>query len=135
MHLLVKCSLELSSSHTQTAVSSFGTEKPSPGQLMECSSDFHCLVSCLSEPSSLPSPDGSEGKKSAHNLGGPEFDPWVREDPLEKEWLLTPVFLLGEFHGQRSLAVVHVGPKELDMTEGLTHTCPFHCISIFSATL
>ena len=32
---------------------------------------------------------------------------WVRsldwEDPLEKEWLPTPVFLPGEFHGQRSL--------------------------------
>ena len=25
------------------------------------------------------------------------------EDPLKKEWLLTPVFLSGEFHGQRSL--------------------------------
>jgi len=89
----------------------------------------------LSEPSSLPFPDGSEGKESAHNLGGPEFDPWVREDPLEKEWLLTPVFLPGESHGQGSLALVHVGPKELDMTEGLTHTRPLHCISIFSAAL
>ena len=27
-----------------------------------------------------------------------------REDPLEKGMLPTPVFLLGEFHGQRSLA-------------------------------
>ena len=26
-----------------------------------------------------------------------------REGPLEKEWLPTPVFLPGEFHGQRSL--------------------------------
>ena len=59
----------------------------------------------------------------------------VREDPLEKEWLLTPVFLPGESHGQRSLALVHVGPKELDMTEGLTHTRPSHCISIFSGAL
>ena len=25
------------------------------------------------------------------------------EDPLENEWQLTPVFLLGEFYGQRSL--------------------------------
>ena len=34
-------------------------------------------------------------------------DTWVRslggEDPLEKERQLTPVFLPGEFHGQRSL--------------------------------
>ena len=26
------------------------------------------------------------------------------EDPLEKEWQPTPVFLPGKFHGQRSLA-------------------------------
>ena len=26
------------------------------------------------------------------------------DDPLEKEWQPTPVFLPGEFHGQRSLA-------------------------------
>ena len=80
---------------------------------------------------SLPFPDGSEGKESAHNLGGPEFDPWVREDPLEKEWLLTPVFLPGESHGQGSLALVHVGPKELDMTEGLTHT-PLFIAALFT---
>ena len=27
-----------------------------------------------------------------------------RGDPLEREWLPTPVFLPGESHGQRSLA-------------------------------
>ena len=36
---------------------------------------------------------------------------WVQspgwEDPLEREWLPTPVFLPGEFHGQRSQATVH----------------------------
>ena len=39
------------------------------------------------------------------------------------EWLPTPVFLLGEFHGQRSL--LGYSPwsfKELDTTEQLTHT-------------
>ena len=31
-----------------------------------------------------------------------------REDLLEKEWLPTPVFLVGEVHGQRSLvATIH----------------------------
>ena len=47
---------------------------------------------------------------------------WVHslgeEDPLEKEWQPTPVFLPGEFHGQRSL--LGYGPwghTELDMTE------------------
>ena len=28
---------------------------------------------------------------------------WLRMIPRRREWLLTPVFLLGEFHGQRSL--------------------------------
>ena len=38
------------------------------------------------------------------------------EDPLEKG--LAPVFLLGEFHGQRSLVGYSPwGRKEMDMTE------------------
>ena len=44
------------------------------------------------------------------------------ENPLEKEWLPTPVFLPGEFHGQRSLASYSPwGLKDLDMIEQLTH--------------
>ena len=35
------------------------------------------------------------------------WETWVRslglKDPLEKGWQATPVFLPGEFHGQRSL--------------------------------
>ena len=43
------------------------------------------------------------------------------EDPLEKEWQPTPIFLPGEFHGQRSLAVYHAwDDKELDAAEWLT---------------
>ena len=39
------------------------------------------------------------------------------EDPLEKKWQLTPVFLPGKFHGQRSLADYSPwDSKELDMT-------------------
>ena len=34
-------------------------------------------------------------------------DAWVRKMPWRREWLPTPVFLPGEFHGQRSLATVH----------------------------
>ena len=38
-----------------------------------------------------------------------------QEDPLEKEWQPTPVFLSGEFHEQRSLAgYSSQGPKESD---------------------
>ena len=32
------------------------------------------------------------------------FDPWVRKIPWRREWLPTPLFLPGEFCGQRSLA-------------------------------
>ena len=51
------------------------------------------------------------------------FKPWVRKTPWRREWLSTPVFLPGEFHGQRSL-VGHSpwGHKESDTTEQLTHT-------------
>ena len=50
---------------------------------------------------------------------------WVqslgREDPLEKEWLPTPVFLPGKSHGQRSLAGYSPwGHKGSDMTERQT---------------
>ena len=38
-----------------------------------------------------------------------------------REWLLTPVFLPGQSHGQRSLVSSSPwGLKELDTTEGLT---------------
>ena len=42
---------------------------------------------------------------------------------LEKEMATTPVFLPGEFHGQRSLVGYSPwGHKESDTTEQLTHT-------------
>ena len=46
---------------------------------------------------------------------------WVQslgwENPLEKEWQPTPVFLPGEFHGQRRLAGDSPwGGKESDIT-------------------
>ena len=36
--------------------------------------------------------------------GTPGFDLWVEKIPWRREGLPTPVFLPGEFHGQRSLA-------------------------------
>ena len=47
---------------------------------------------------------------------------WVlslgQENPLEKGMALTPVFLPGKFHGQRSLVGYSPwGCKKLDMTE------------------
>ena len=43
-----------------------------------------------------------------------------REDPLEREWQLTPVFSPGKFQGQRSLAGYSPrGCKESDAIEQL----------------
>ena len=53
----------------------------------------------------------------------PRFKPWVRKILWRRKWQPNPVFLPGEFHGQRSL--VGYSPwvcKELDMTERLTFT-------------
>ena len=51
----------------------------------------------------------------------PEFDTLVRKIPWRREWLLTPVFLPGESHGQRSLVGYSpCGHKVSDMTERLT---------------
>ena len=46
------------------------------------------------------------------------FNSWVRKIPWKRKWQPTPVFLLGESHGQRSL--VGYGPwgcKKSDTTE------------------
>ena len=43
---------------------------------------------------------------------------WVRKIPWRRAWQPTLVFLLGESHGQRSLAGYRaLAGKELDMTE------------------
>ena len=54
---------------------------------------------------------GSSGKEPTcqcrgHKRGG--FNSWVGKVPWSRNWQPAPVFLLGEFHGQRSLgATVH----------------------------
>ena len=59
---------------------------------------------------------GSDSKEPACNAGDPGS--WVWKIPWRREWLPTPVFLPGEFHGQRSLAACSPwGHKELDTTE------------------
>ena len=54
--------------------------------------------------------------KNPPAIGRPGFDPWVGKIPCRREWLPTPVFWPGEFHGLYSLW----GHKELDMTERLS---------------
>ena len=49
-------------------------------------------------------PGSSDGKESACNAGYlGRKDTWVGKIPWRRAWQPTPVFLLGEFHGQRSL--------------------------------
>ena len=56
------------------------------------------------------------GKESACRRPG--FNPWVGKIPWRRDWQPTPVFLPGEFHGQRSLVGYSLGGcKESDTTE------------------
>ena len=63
------------------------------------------------------------GEESACRCRRLEFDPWVRKIPWRREWQPTPVFLPGEFSGQRGVAGYSPWAcKELDMTkQQLTH--------------
>ena len=61
---------------------------------------------------------GAVGKESACQCRRCMFESWVRKILCRKEWQPTPVFLPGEFHGQRSLVGYSLwGCKELDMTK------------------
>ena len=62
---------------------------------------------------------GSDGKESTCNVGDPGSIPRSRRSiPWRGEWLSTPVFFPGEFHGQRSLVSYSPqGCKESDTTE------------------
>ena len=44
------------------------------------------------------------GQESTCQCRRLEFHPWVRKIPWRRKWKLTPVFLPGKSHGQRSLA-------------------------------
>ena len=70
---------------------------------------------------------GTNGKEPAcqfKRCKRPRFDLWVTKIPWRREWQPTPVFLPGEFHGQRSLVgYTPWGHKESDTTWVInTHT-------------
>ena len=67
-----------------------------------------------------------EGKESAYNAQDPSSIPGSGRSPgVGNNKQLTPVFLPGEFHGQRSLAGYSPsGCKESDTTEQLTLLLP-----------
>ena len=61
-------------------------------------------------------PGSSDSKESACIAGDPGSIPGLG-DPWRRAWQPPPVFLPGEFHGQRSLAgYSHGVTKKLDMT-------------------
>ena len=63
-----------------------------------------------------PPADAGDSAGFIRSLG--REDPWVGTIPGRRKWQLSPVFLPGEFHGQRSLAGYSPeGHKEPDMTE------------------
>ena len=41
------------------------------------------------------------------------FNPWVSKIPWRREWQPTPIFLPGEFHGQRSLRLQSTGSQRV----------------------
>ena len=47
---------------------------------------------------------GSDGKEFACNAGGLGSNSWVWKIPQKKAWQPSPIFLLGTFYGQSSLA-------------------------------
>ena len=66
-------------------------------------------------------PGGSDSKESAWQCRRYGFDTWVGKNPWRRAWQPTLVFLLGKFHGQRSLAGHNLwGCKESDMIERLS---------------
>ena len=56
--------------------------------------------------------------KNLPTMRRPRFSPWIQEIPWNRKWQLTPLFLPGKFHEQRSLLVYSPwGFKELDTIE------------------
>ena len=64
---------------------------------------FPSLNSFSTSIISMVFPGDSDNKQFFLQCGTPGFDAWVRKIPWSRKWQPTPVFLPGEFHGQRSL--------------------------------
>ena len=75
-------------------------------------------------------PGGSDGKSTC-SVGDTDLIPGLGGSPGEGNGNpLTPIFLPGEFQGQRSLAGYSPwGHKELDRTEQLTVSLSLHIVS------
>ena len=51
-----------------------------------------------------------------------DIDPWLGNIPWRREWLSGPLFLPGEFHGQRSLVGYNPRVRKRDRHDGATNT-------------
>ena len=69
----------------------------------------------------------------------PGFNPWVRKIPWRREWQSTPVFLPGEFHGQRSLMGYKPGvvksPTRLSDSHFHFHICTLNSVCCSASLL
>ena len=66
-------------------------------------------------------PGGASGKEPTCQCRRCGFNPWLGKIPWRRAWQITPVFLPGDSHRQRSLADYSPwGHKESDMTEQLS---------------
>ena len=72
------------------------------------------------------------GKEYPYRWRRHRFDPWIGKIPWRRKCQPTPIFLPGEFHGQRSLAGYSPwGYKESDMTEWLPLSLFFKPLSLW----
>ena len=75
-------------------------------------------------------------KESSYQCRRHGLDSWVRKILWRRKWLLTPVFLAGEFHGQRSLVGYSPwGCRELGTTYQLNNnkiTAPIRTTAVCS---
>jgi len=63
-------------------------------------------------------------------------NPWLENIPWSRKWQPIPIFLSGEFHGQRSLVGYSLwGHKESDMTGPLTILILFLIITLTDCPL
>ena len=125
-------------SHSPSSLFPISTSSPNPSQMSPKFAHFplflnislHSATTIISYLLGLPW--CLRGSRICLKCKRSGFDPWVGKIPWGKEWLLTPLFLPGEFHGQRILA--GYGPwccKESDTTKWLTRSltlvgCHFH---------
>ena len=92
-----------------------GTQGPTMLQLKI----LHAGIKTLGLPGGI---SGKEPTCQCRRCKRQGFDPWVRKIPWRRVWQLTPVFLPGEFHRQRSL--VHwVAKSQTRLKQLSNHAC------------